>query len=135
MFMYSTLYAHMYVHVYIHTADKKLLKEAEKISREYVDPKPPPTDTPPEHQPPSPPLASSPPPVDSLTADDSEAIGDSTAHQSLDIIAEDDHFGQLSFSLGPPDYPDELVLTEDTFGMHINRYLTTMVTFYVPCER
>ena len=59
---------------------------------------------------------------------------DGSQSQTRAIISEDDHFGQMSFSLGTPEYPEELILNEETFEEHINNFTTTMVTFYVPCE-
>ncbi|CAI8006914.1 hypothetical protein GBAR_LOCUS4962 [Geodia barretti] len=111
------------------TPDKKKLREADKKSREYSEdpPRPPQETTPPpeqqqqQQQPPpdQPPAASTP---------------SSNNIQSRAVVEEDDHFGQLSFSLGTPEYPEELTLSDESFGVHINSYSTTMVTFYVPWE-
>ena len=100
-----------------------MVREADKKSMEYVDPNSiPPSDfTPPPEQPPPPPSS----------LDDQ---GDNEQGQTRAIIEEDDHFGQLSYSLGTPEYPEELTLSDETFGVHINSYSTTLVTFYVSCK-
>ena len=120
-FLLPTLY------LYIYVTDTKKLREADKKSREYSEdpPRPPQETTPPpeqqQQQPPpdQPPAASTP---------------SSNNIQSRAVVEEDDHFGQLSFSLGTPEYPEELTLSDESFGVHINSYSTTMVTFYVPCK-
>lgn len=107
--------------------DKQLLKEMEKKSNEYMDPLPLPPDSmvPPDHPPPSPPSQDEETPPHSSESD----FG-----QSHRILDEDDHFGQLLFSLGNADFPKELILSEDTFLIHIVSYTRTLVAFYVPCE-
>jgi hypothetical protein len=112
------------------TPDTKKLREADKKSREYHEdpPRPPQETTPPPEQQPPPDL----PPAAPTPSSDNQP--DNKEGQTRAIVEEDDHFGQLSFSLGTPEYPEELTLSDETFGVHINSYSTTMVTFYVPWE-
>ena len=92
---------------------------------------PPDARLPPEHDPLSPPSPLSP----SQDGDGSaESSSDINLSQSQSILDEDDHFGQLVFSLGDVDFPPDLILSEETFNLHIDSHSQTMVAFYVPCE-
>ena len=114
--------------------DKNLLKEMEKESSEFMDPIPPRADSmvpSPEEAPPSPP---SPPPSPSQDEGTPSRDSEVSYGQSRNILDEDDHFGQLLFSLGNAEFPPELILSDDRFLIHIISHTRTLVAFYVPCE-
>ena len=119
----------MYMYV-----DEKLLKDMEMSNEMEPIPLPPDSMVPPDGSKRARPSPPSPP---SSRSQDEEIPSRDTEldyGRSRKILEEDDHFGQLLFSLGNAEFPPELILTEDMFLVHIISHTRTLVAFYVPCE-